>query len=1185
MNSVNQQLHEISGRLNRWQALRLAGWCVAAALAAWLVVGLADLWMRPESAVIRWLLALPIFAVMMAGLVFLGRTLIRKRTPAATAARLEYAFPELDNRLINRVLFAAIPEPNSWQLAYLRQPLPSFVGLPWERLQDRPGRQRAWLAAFAAGLLLATPLAFTSKPWTTALHRTIAPWSDVAPWSWATLVDVKPGAATITQGEALEITGIADGKPGQEIRLEIRQPQNQVREIKMGEMTANTGNAFRFRLTGMTGSFDYRVRAGDAAPSARFPVTVLPPPALAAVLVKIVPPAGLPPPPGEIDALKQRLSIPQYALVTLWIRANRPATAVSVGIDAAPPIAFSAGSNDNWIGAFKIVAGREFHIVAETAMGKISETLPFTLENDRSPVLRIVYPAATTTLGPGATPEIRFEAGDDRGLAQVFLESVAIGTAETLRGEVVKAWKGEGKTMKQIWKGEIAKLQPGRVYRVVAEDNCAAGTPQRTVSRPIVFASASVRQLLDQERRDLAALQESLEKLIERQKANLVRTTKQLGTVPRDAAPEWTGIRDEQQELRTAVGRLMEIATPTLDSVQPILDVAWKGPMLDVIGLLDRIPNGDVAARRQLGQNTLDQERRILDMLLRAEAALVEAARHQQAVSLLALIDGLVKEQESIIAATAAIPAAGKVPPTLPGRQDKLAGDFTSFTEECRKTARQAQGAERDFGPVVLSVADRADALKIKNKMLAAAEMLEQGTAAPAIDPENLALNGLKELQLMMNRWRAADATKTAAQMVAALNDAKEKMEQMVATQDKLVKELRSTTSQDDKSRGDFKEFEAQYREAKKEMADKALTIATDLQVLPDLPVGNKLVEDLYQTYEEMKQAAGSESSPVSELGLQKEDWILDELKKEQARLDDMEMWMVSKPDNVKRDIENFDLQEMPKIAMTDMPDAMQDIIGDLLEQEEKLSKEADDSTGNQGTADLPAGWGIAEGEFTSYGAKGMSGNERPEHKDQDGRSGIGREGMADGEAVEASGSIKEGDKNIEKRMTRDSSQGGQIKEESEAKAVATGGGKLGGTADERGMAGAGPRRDAPTNQQSMSGAQDQLRRQAEALYAKASMGHLRTGQLGTAVNHMRQAEDALNSGVPIRQVREYQRRAVGALQATKADLDAGLANVSLGKAARAGSPGSGVSAGTDEAPAGYQEMVSEYFKAVGTQE
>lgn len=1183
MPHLEQQLHQASARLNRWQAFRLGGWCLAGLLGTWFVAGLVDLWLRPETPPERWLLALPFFFMILSGSFLVGQAWCRTRPAAAIAARLEQTFPELDNRLINHVLLASAPTGTAWQAAYLQEPLPSLGALPWKRVQDRPGLKRAWLAAAGALLLLFMPPAIGSwAAWTTSLARVAAPWAEIAPWAWARLAEVKPGATTINQGEILEITGRATGLPEQEIRLEIRSRDGARRDL--GIPMPPAGQGFHFRLAGMASDFDYRIRAGDAAPSPRYPVTVLPPPALSSVLVKILPPPGAAAPAGETEALKQRLSIPQYASVELAIRTNRPAAAVTLSGEGLPTLPLARTTDGAWSGRLQVAAGHEFRIAAETSPVKIAESLPFSLENDQPPLLRIVYPAAAAALGPGAVPEIRFEAADDRGLKQVFVESVAVGTPEAQRGETLQGWKDGGKVVKGTWKGTLAGIQPGRVLRVVAEDNCASGTAQRTVSRPIVFSPASARQLLDQERRDLAALRDSLEQLIERQKANLARSVRQLGEVPRDPLKEWGGIRDEQQELRDGVGRLLALSTPILDAVQPILETAWKGPMLDVVGSLEKLPNGDVPARRQTGQLVLDQQRRILDMLLRAEAALAEAARHQQAVSLLALLDGLAKEQQAILDGTKAIPAKGKVPEALPGRQDKLAGDLASFVEACRQTARDAQGAERDFAPVVLSVADRADALRIKPAMLAAAEALEQQAAAEALRSEGQALDGLKELQALMGRWQAANAAKSAAQMVAALRDAKEKMEQMVSTQDKLVKELRATSSQADKSRGEFKEFDADYREAKRELADQALKVANDLQALPELPVGNKLVEDLYQTYEEMKQAAGSESAPVSELGLQKEDWILDELKKEQARLDDMEMWMVSKPDNVKRNIENFDLQEMPKIAMTDMPDSLQDIIGDLMEQEEELSKQADDSTGNQGTADLPAGWGIAEGEFTSYGAKGMSGNERPEHKDQDGRSGIGREGMSDGEAVEAAGSIKEGDKQIDKRMTRDSSQGGQIKEESDAKAVATGGGKLGGTAEERGMSGPGPRRDAPTDQPSLLGAQDQLRRQAEAIYARASLGHLRTGQLGKAISHMRQAEDALNGGLPIRQVRELQRRAVGSLQATQADLDAGLSSVSLGRAARPDSPGTGVSAGAEETPAGYQDMVSEYFKALGDQ-
>jgi hypothetical protein len=147
---------------------------------------------------------------------------------------------------------------------------------------------------------------------------------------------------------------------------------------------------------------------------------------------------------------------------------------------------------------------------------------------------------------------------------------------------------------------------------------------------------------------------------------------------------------------------------------------------------------------------------------------------------------------------------------------------------------------------------------------------------------------------------------------------------------------------------------------------------------------------------------------------------------------------------------------------------------------------------------------------------------------------------------------------------------------------VATGGGKQSGYSEEKGMAGGtGPRRDAATPQGSLLGLQALLRRDAEATYGKASLMHIRTGALDDAVTSMRQAEDALRRGLPIRQVTEFQRRALAALRRTQSELGgAGYADADL-SGSSAARPQEQIAASADEAPPQYRQLVSEYFKAL----
>jgi len=182
---------------------------------------------------------------------------------------------------------------------------------------------------------------------------------------------------------------------------------------------------------------------------------------------------------------------------------------------------------------------------------------------------------------------------------------------------------------------------------------------------------------------------------------------------------------------------------------------------------------------------------------------------------------------------------------------------------------------------------------------------------------------------------------------------------------------------------------------------------------------------------------------------------------------------------------------------------------------------------------------------------------------------------------VAGSGKLNEGDSEIEKRRTQDSAQSGQVQEDGHAKALATGGGKLAGYGEERGMPGVGPRRDANITQGSMLGLQAMLRRNAEAIYGKASLMHIRTGSLNEAIENMRRAEDAMARGFPIRQVAEFQQRAMAALKRAQTGIE-GVSYEEVSETGGRGAvPDEQVATAADEAPAQYRELVSEYFKSL----
>ena len=291
--------------------------------------------------------------------------------------------------------------------------------------------------------------------------------------------------------------------------------------------------------------------------------------------------------------------------------------------------------------------------------------------------------------------------------------------------------------------------------------------------------------------------------------------------------------------------------------------------------------------------------------------------------------------------------------------------------------------------------------------------------------------------------------------------------------------------------------------------------------------------------------------------------------------------WLGETPDNEKVVTEAFDLEEMPEsgIATGALATEVEDLIGDLMENSEELDEASDDGATTHALPDMEMGWEVKERDIASYAAKGKSGNERPDHKEQDGRSNVGRQGMSTGETAAGSGTISEGDDNIEERRTEDPTQSGQVDLDGEADTKATGGGKLAsGKADSEGMSGGVERMDS-NEEGSDEGMAALMAREADAIYAKASMKNVRVDELKDAAHHLRQSADAIAKG-DIQQVKEHRRIAVTSLQRAKAHLEAGTSSA-MDTGGASGSIDDVIESGPDQAPPQFRDRVSEYYKAL----
>ena len=138
------------------------------------------------------------------------------------------------------------------------------------------------------------------------------------------------------------------------------------------------------------------------------------------------------------------------------------------------------------------------------------------------------------------------------------------------------------------------------------------------------------------------------------------------------------------------------------------------------------------------------------------------------------------------------------------------------------------------------------------------------------------------------------------------------------------------------------------------------------------------------------------------------------------------------------------------KIELPELPTELEDLVGDLLEQEEELFDDMDDLTARAaGSGSDGIGWDAMDGPISNMGAQGVTGNQLPNTNELAGRSGEGRSGKSSGEFVEDK-AVGKGGRRTPTRLTPEPFQKGQVNDTStEPPGGATGGGKFSGSGAE----------------------------------------------------------------------------------------------------------------------------------------
>ena len=405
------------------------------------------------------------------------------------------------------------------------------------------------------------------------------------------------------------------------------------------------------------------------------------------------------------------------------------------------------------------------------------------------------------------------------------------------------------------------------------------------------------------------------------------------------------------------------------------------------------------------------------------------------------------------------------------------------------------------------AIADLADDSPPAAPQLAGALAKDQETIIAVLrrilDITERLADAVKEDQ---NRLDPSDLPADALEKLKALRD---RLKEFVDEQKKVIEASKELAKRpvDDYQQTDQRELEK--LEAIEDQWDKFLTEAiADFSKVPEVDASNpSLCKELIEVKTDVEMAADALSKKAADIAVP-----LEELGMEGAEeiVENLERWLPDTPDRDRWSQEEFtgDVE----IPHAELPEQLEDLVGDLLEEEEDLFEEMEDVTSGAGDSiDKGAGWDAMDGPISSFSAKGVTGNRLPNTSEISGRSGEGRTGKSSGEFVEETATGK-GGRRTPTRLSPDAFSKGEVKDTSpEAPTGATGGGKISGSGSE-GLEGPVPP-EVQRRMGTLAGKQAQLRNKAEGVKAALQVRNYDSFSLNEAIDAMRKIQRDILAG------------------------------------------------------------------------
>ncbi len=1102
---------------------------------------------------------------------------------ASIARRIESASGSAGNVLISAVQFdGALPIGSPLRAALFSEMHDPFPSVRWDAVFDIRRLKQLGYAFGGVCLVIFVWAALKPGYFANSAARIFMPASNIAPLTRTKIESLIPGNDTVVHGREVAMTATLGGDLPKSVWVHFRDAGSSWQKALMEH---EAGKAeFTYAWKEVKQPYDYYLEAGDAQ-SAVFRIAVRPKTGIKARSAEIVPPAYTGLPPESVNDFSVLQNVTPGSRVTMGLEFNNPLSEVKASDDKGEAISVTRGSETHWTLSTAVLTNKTVKLEFKDALGLADQTiLQISIRADDPPKVIVMDPSEGRDLvaAKGAKLSIHFTASDNFALGSVALYQSTNDKEDAKLIQDFPQASGK-KTFDATLPVALAPiLDEERVtFRVIAKDRNDVTGPGVTMSRPIVVSLTSLQKVEEQMNDAANKLAKGLEALIKLQQTNLDETR---AAAQKPAAAPLTPLVDREVQVQDLAQKLTFAADLLSPDVRRELQALSQKEIKDAIIALRNGSSAPGDARTKFLGVAVQLETLVLARLQGVPAAAEEDKKKSAITDLIAGVEDLLKRQREIVQGTKS--GGVQAAPKLAEQEDALADKATAVRRGIDADSKRASVGDQDFRKRLAKVFVMFGELKIYEDMVGAAEQLSGKKMAAAEQTEVRVVGNLSKMVELLNEWQLAEAEKKADDLKKDAEQMKQKLEKLAQIQRDIVEKSKDMARKDEFRPEDIATAK-EIQEQKDLMKEVIEQMTTDLQAFPDMKPGNEMKVELMEVFEDVQQtdkaevAAGKLKS--EDIAVQKEQGILDALTQAQKIAADMEMWLPTKNETQKWQLENFDKTEMPDIPNLPLADAMEDLVGDLLDEQKDLDNQ--DAASNQAFAMNPAnGWEVTDGPQPGFGAQGKSGNEKPNHNEQMGRSSGGREGMSDGEMAGQEASNLKGD-TPDARRTKDPMQQGQVKDEGGiGKTKATGGGKAGGFSDRNGMDGDAPVRavKAPKTEVQNANAVKQaiLAQKTSKKAAQASLLYLKGDGLQQVSQLMNDSAQAMKEG-RMKDAQGIHQKIIGRLR----EIQNGVAgnevvSVSTGGAA-AGQDKQLLGGNEGDAPPQYREQVADYFRSL----